>query len=127
MLLICAEEGLPGLGKRKLRDGGGDGGCSQQLPWQEGCRIKLCACLHRPPGCSSHFTAPGFFLICLTLEGPGEVKAAKANATYPELPASSVSCSLEMEIALPLVAVQDILEPPPTLMAVLGYWWLEVS
>lgn len=81
-----------------------------------------------------------------TSEGTRKVKTAKVEPRYPELPSLSVSCSLEMKIALPLVAVQGILEPctvvslpnphTPTFssptqaqagMKALGCRWLEVS
>lgn len=90
--------------------GGRDWGYSQQLPWQDNSRIKLCPGLHGSLGCSSHFPALRCFLICLTLEYTGKVKA-KVECSYPELSFSSVSCSLERKSCWPLVAVRKLWSP----------------
>lgn len=54
----------------------------------------------RPLGDYSHFPVPGCFLMHLTSEGTRKVKAAKVEPSYPELPTSSVSWSLEMKFAV---------------------------
>lgn len=102
--------GFLGPKERGLGVGGG-GGAFSAVPWQDDCRSKLCTCSQGLLGCSCPFTAPGCFLTCWTSEGTRKVKAAKVKPSYPEPLTSSVSYSLEMKIALPLVAVQGILEP----------------
>lgn len=110
VLLSCAKEKPPGLGKRENRRAAA-GIFSTANPAGR-FQSQVVHLLAQTLGCFTFFLAPRCFLICLTSEGTRKVKAAKV--VKPKLPRTADFVGflqLGMKMSRPLVAIQDLLEP----------------
>lgn len=95
VLLSCAEEGLPVLGKRKDLGVVTAARIFSTATLAGRLQNQVVHLLAQTSGYFTYFLAPRYFLICLTSEGTRKVKGRKVKPSYPELPNSSVSCSLK--------------------------------